>query len=176
MSQGIRVMPEEILRQSTGSGRDEATADAIDRGFWNRRNPSRWLILCGVSLIAAIVVGTAMMVGHFRERALDHSKRELQNAVLLLARHFDQRFEDFRIIQEDLIGYMQSGGVDTSEHYGRRMSSPDIHLMLKAKIGGLSYVGGGNLFDSEGALINSSSAWPVPDTNVSDRAYLKAIK
>lgn len=72
---------------------------------------------------------------------------------------------------------MQSGGIDTSEHhYGRRMSSPDIHLMLKAKIGALSYVGGVNLFDSEGALINSSSAWPVPDVNVSDRAYFKTFK
>jgi hypothetical protein len=40
------MIPEEILRQSTGSGRDEATADAIDRGFGEIR---RWLILCGVS-------------------------------------------------------------------------------------------------------------------------------
>ena len=44
----------------------------------------------------------------------------------------------------------------TGEHYRRRMSNPDIHLMLKAKIGALSYVGGINLFDSDGALINSS--------------------
>ncbi|MEA2823229.1 MAG: hypothetical protein QOJ86_5233, partial [Bradyrhizobium sp.] len=28
-----------------------------------RRSPIHWLILCGVLLIAAIVVGTAMMVG-----------------------------------------------------------------------------------------------------------------
>jgi hypothetical protein len=40
----------------------------------------------------------------------------------------------------------------------------------------LSYVGGVNLFDSEGVLINSSKAWPVPSVNVADRAYFKAFK
>ena len=133
------------------------TADTIKHRSSIRLDPVRWLILCGVLLVAGIAIGTAAMIDNFREHALDNSKRELENAVLLLARHFDQQLEDFGAIQEDLIAYMQSGGIDTREHYGRRMSTPDIHLMLKAKIGALSYVGGVNLFDSEGVLINSSS-------------------
>ena len=139
-------------------------------------NPIRWLILGGGLLIAAITIGTTIMVGHFRERALDSSKRELENTVLLLARHFDQQLADFGAIQEDLVAYIQSAGIDSSEHYKRRMSSPDIHLMLRAKIGALSYIGGVNLFDSEGTLINSSGVWPVPAINVADRAYFKAFK
>ena len=139
-------------------------------------NPIRWVILGGVLLIAAIAIGTTVMIGNFRERALNNSERELENTVLLLARHFDQQLGDFGAIQEDLVAYIQSAGLDTSEHYKRRMSSPDIHLMLKAKIGALSYIGGINLFDSDGALINSSSTWPVPVVNVSDRAYFKTFK
>ena len=165
-----------LLGHSSGSGRDRTTADAIAYQSGIQRDPIRWLALCGVLLIAAIVIGTAMMVANFRERALDNSKRELENTVLLLARHFDQQFEDFGAIQEDLIAYMHSGEIDTSEHYSRRMSSPDIHLMLKAEIGALPYVGGVNLFDSDGALINSSGAWPVPAVNVADRAYFRAFK
>jgi diguanylate cyclase (GGDEF)-like protein len=95
---------------------------------------------------------------------------------LLLARHFDQQLEDFGAIQEDLAGYVQSSGIDDSEHYRRRMSSPDIHLMLKSKIGALSYVGAVNLFDADGVLINSSSLWPVPAINVADRDYFKTFK
>jgi hypothetical protein len=34
------------------------------------------------------------MAGNFRERALHNSERELENTVLLLARHFDQQLED----------------------------------------------------------------------------------
>src|SRR5712664_2037875 len=118
-------------------------------------NPIHWLILGGVFLIAAITIGTTIMAGNFRERALNSSKRELENTVLLLARHFDQQLEDFGAIQEDIAKYIQSAGVDTGD-YRRRMSNPDIHEMLKAKIGALSYVGGINLFDSDGALVNSS--------------------
>ena len=71
---------------------------------------------------------------------------------------------------------MQSAGIATSEHYKRQMSGRDIHVMLKAKIDALSYVGGINLFDADGVLINSSSAWPVPAVNVADRAYFKTFK
>src|SRR6266849_4399853 len=138
-------------------------------------NPISWLILGGVLLIAAITIGTTFMAGNFRERTLNSSKRELENTVLLLARHFEQQFEYFGAIQEDIAKYIQSAGVDTGD-YRRRMSNPDIHEMLKAKIGALSYVGGINLFDSDGALVNSSMIWPVPAINVADRAYFKSFK
>ena len=100
------------------------------------------------------------MAGNFRERALESSERELENTVLLLARHFDQQFQDLGAIQEDFVAYVKSAGIDTSEQYRRRLSGQDIHAMLKAKIGALSYVGGINLFDSDGALINSANVWP----------------
>jgi diguanylate cyclase (GGDEF)-like protein len=141
-----------------------------------RGSPIRWLIVGGAFVIAAITIGATIMAGNFRERALTSSERELENTVLLLARHFDQQLQDFGAIQEDLVAFVQSAGIDTSERYRRRMSSPDIHLMLKAKISALSYVGGINLFDSDGTLINSSSAWPAPAVNVADRAYFKAFK
>src|SRR3979490_1270631 len=111
-------------------------------------NPVRWLSLGGVLLIAAIAVGTMVMVGNFRERALDNTKRELENTVLLLSRHFNQQLEDLGTVQKDLVAYMQSSGVDSVEHYKRRMSGADIHLMLKARLGALSYVGGINIFDA----------------------------
>ena len=60
-----------------------------------RGGPIRWLIAGGAFLIAAIMIGTTIMAGNFRERALDNSKRELENTVLLLARHFDQQLDDF---------------------------------------------------------------------------------
>ena len=34
--------------------------------------------------------------------------------------------------------------------------------MLKLKLSAMSYVGGINIFDADGTLINSSSVWPVP--------------
>jgi len=139
-------------------------------------NPIRWLIAGGGLLIATIAISATVMVGNFRERALDNSKRELENTVLLLSRHFDQQLEDFGAVQDDLIAYMRANGIDSVDHFKRRMSSPDIHLMLRAKLSALSYVGSVNIFDSEGVLINSSSAWPVPAINVADRPYFKTFR
>src|SRR5947208_605095 len=112
-----------------------------------RGGPIRWLILGGILLIAAIAIGATVMAGNFRERALRNSARELENTVLLLARHFDQQLADFEVVQKDLIAFMRSNGIVTSENYKRRMSTQDIHLMLKSKIDALSYVGGINVFD-----------------------------
>ena len=141
-----------------------------------RGGPIRWLILGGMLLIAAIAIGATVMAGNFRERALHNSERELENTVLLLARHFDQQLEDFQVVQNDLIAFMRSNGVATTENYKPRMSSREIHLMLKSKLEALSYVGGINVFDADGVLINASSAWPVPSVSVADRAYFKTFK
>src|SRR5689334_14093485 len=99
-----------------------------------RGGPTRWLILGATPLLAAIAIGATIMAANSRERALRNSERELENTVLLLARHFDQQFEDFQVVQKDLIAFMRSGGIATVENYKRRMSGHDIHLMLKSKI------------------------------------------
>jgi len=141
-----------------------------------RGGPIRWLVFGGLSLIVAIAVGATIMAGKSRERSLQSSERELENTVMLLARHFDQQFHDLGAIQQDLAGFVKSANIDSSERFKRLMSSEDIHTMLKAKIGALSYVGGVNLFDADGNLINAASLWPVPNINVSDRPYFKTFR
>ena len=67
--------------------RGGASADTIDLGGGSssiRPIPTKWLILCGVLLIAAIAIATASIIDNFRERALKNSERELENAVLML--------------------------------------------------------------------------------------------
>src|SRR3954447_17925995 len=87
-----------------------------------RGGPIRWLILGGVLLIAAIAIGATIMASNFRERALRNSERELENTVLLLARHFDQQLEDFEVVQKDLITFVRFSLIATTEHFRRRMS------------------------------------------------------
>jgi diguanylate cyclase (GGDEF)-like protein len=141
-----------------------------------RPSPIRWLILCGVLLIASIVIGTAVMIDNFRERALSSSESELENTVLLLARHFDQQMEDLGIAETEVVAQIHTGGIASSEELRRRMSGFETHEMLKAKISGLSYVGTLNLFDADGAMINSSGTWPAASVNISNQSYFKALK
>ena len=48
--------------------------------------------------------------------------------------------------------------------------------MLKSKVAVLSYVGEVTIFDADGQLINSSGLWPLPEINVSQRAYFQTFK
>ena len=141
-----------------------------------RRGPILSLILCGGLLVAAIIVGTMMMVGEFRERALSNSERELENTVLLLTRHFDQQFEDSEIVANDVISRMQFSEIDSPETFRIWMSSYDAHLILKSKVNVLSYIGDVGIFDADGKLINSSAIWPLPAISIADRAYFKNFK
>jgi diguanylate cyclase (GGDEF)-like protein len=169
-------MQEQPSRGSAGGRLGGLTAEpgqVMAIGSSVRRNPIHWLVVCGVLLIAFIVIGTAVMVGNFRERALSSSERELENTVLLLARHFDQQLEDAGVIQNSLVEYVYSAGIATPEDYRRQMSGRDVHLMLKARLSAMSYVGAVNLFDSNGRIINASGVWPLPDVSVADRAYFR---
>src|ERR1700712_5130444 len=158
-----------MLRRTTAIGSRRIAASV-------RRDPVLWLILCGCMLVAAIIIGTAVMVAEFRERALGNRERELQNAVLLLTRHFDQQFEDSDLIARDLISKMQLSEMTSPEMFRSRMSTFDAHQMLKSKVSVLSYMGDVNIFDSDGQLINSSGIWPLPAVNIDDRPYFKRLK
>ncbi|MEZ2146822.1 EAL domain-containing protein [Bradyrhizobium sp. DN5] len=147
----------------------------FDQAF-ARSGPIRWLVVGGTLLIAAIAVGATLMAQNFRERALRNSGRELENTVLMLAHHFDQQLQDFAVIQKDFVDHVRATGINNVEDYRKRLSGQDIHRMLRSKIEALPYMGGVNVIDAEGNLVNSSTAWPAPNLNVADRAYFRTFK
>src|ERR1700742_119253 len=153
------------------------TASApIDARIFGRGGPIRWLVVGGLLLIAAITIGTTIMAGNFRERALVASERQLENNVLLMARHFDQQLEDFMGIQRDVVAQIERSGVAAPEAFRAMMSTAEWHDMLKLRLRAYTDVAGVNIFDADGALINSSENWPVPNVRVDDRNFFTAFK
>jgi diguanylate cyclase (GGDEF)-like protein len=137
--------------------------------------PIRWLIAGGAFLIAAIAIGTTIMVDNFRERALSSNERELENTVLLLARHFDQQLEDFTVSLKDIAGQIHSDGM-TPEIFRGQLATLEWHETLRKKVGAYSDIAGINVFDAGGTLINSSEVWPVADVKIDDRGFFRAFK
>ncbi|WP_026202191.1 EAL domain-containing protein [Bradyrhizobium sp. WSM2793] len=141
-----------------------------------RRGPVLWLILCGVLLVAGIFGVTAVAVGEFRERTLANRERELENTVQLIARHFDQQFEDSDVVAADLIGQMSLTEITSPTMFRERMSGAAANQMLRSKISSVSYLGDIAIYDADGELINWSRAQPLPKINVSSRAYFQTFK
>jgi len=139
------------------------------------RGPVLWLTVCGALLVTAIFIGTTMMIGEFRERALVNSERELENTVLLLSRHFDQQFEDSDIIASDILEKLDLPAITSPEQFKATMSTPDTHQILKAK--GVSFLGMITLFDADGKVITWSSDAPPPARlDISRRDYFRSFK
>ncbi|WP_441239131.1 EAL domain-containing protein [Bradyrhizobium sp. 930_D9_N1_4] len=141
-----------------------------------RRGPVLWLTLCGVLLVAGIFTVTAMAVGEFRERTLSNRERELENTVQLIARHFDQQFEDSDVVAADLIGQMNLPAITSPTMFRERMSGPAANEMLRSKISSVSYLGDIAIYDADGELINWSRSQPLPKINVAARAYFQTFK
>jgi diguanylate cyclase (GGDEF)-like protein len=129
-----------------------------------------------VTLIAAIVIGTAIMVGNLRERALLESERELKNTALILAEQIDRTFQGIDLVQSSVLERIQSLGIASSEDYTRRMSGEDVHQMLKASTSGLVQIYAISLINADGRLINFSRFWPGPEISVADRGFFNALK
>ena len=156
-------MPEKMPKAA--SGRHEGLDTA------NQRNPLNLLILGGVLLIVAIAIGTSFTIVSFRQRALSNSERELQNTVLLLARHFDRELDNLDAVQKDFVRRTRQSGIRTPDAFNRQMSGEDAHLALQTLVSASPATTRISVFDSKGQLINSSVSWPIPNINVSDRAY-----
>jgi diguanylate cyclase (GGDEF)-like protein len=152
----------------------DATASFDLKAFLSSA-PIRWLVAGGVFLIAAIAIGTTIMVDNFRERALNSNERELENTVLLLARRFDQQLEDFTVVLKDIAAQIHSDGM-TPEIFRGQLATLEWHEILRTKVGAYADIAGINVFDASGTLVNSSEIWPVPDVKIDDRASFRAFK
>jgi diguanylate cyclase (GGDEF)-like protein/PAS domain S-box-containing protein len=148
----------------------------IDMKGSARGGPIGWLIGGGLMLIAAIAIGTTIMAGNFRERALQSAERQLENTVLLMARHFDQQLEDFMSIQREIVAQIEASRIPTPDAFRTQLSSADWHNLLRMRLRAFTDVAGVNIFDSNGVLINSSENWPVPNVRIADRNFFKAFK
>jgi methyl-accepting chemotaxis protein len=133
-------------------------------------------VVCGLFLVVAIAVGSAFILSNLRQRALADNERELTNLVSVLAEQTDRAVQAVELIQSSLIERMQALGIASAEDYERQMSGYDVHLMLKDKVSGWPHIGSITLINSRGKLFNFSRSWPLPDIDVTDREFYKALK
>src|SRR5262245_9628673 len=144
----MRRLLESMTGWLTATEESRAEASTVLRG------PLPWLLLCGALLAAAILAGTAYMIGEFRERALANRERELENTVLLLTRHFDQQVQDSDLIAHNIIAQLGIAQITSPEDLRRKISGIEMHELLRSQVGVLSHIGDLNFFDADGKLVN----------------------
>ena len=160
-----------------GSGSKPFSPGRADPSPVAGRRPNLiWILLSGLVLIAGIVGGTAAMIDSFRNRTIANTGTNLENTTLLIARHFDQQFDDLVDAQARLAKRLAIAEIASYEDYKRRLSTPAVHELLAGEISDTFDTSDVFLYDSDGQTINTSQAGPLPNINITDRNYFQAFK
>ena len=141
--------------------------------------PSRLLsalVIIPLALICTIVGTNLIFLGNLRENTLQTAEANLGRYSLTLAENADRSFKSLDLVLSSVGDYLARKGVTDGASYRRLTSDQETHFLLKEKIAGLPQVDAVTMIDADGRLINFSRYWPIPEVNVSDRDYFKALK
>jgi hypothetical protein len=134
-------------------------------------------VVLGAILVIACTAGTNIIVlSNLREDALRNAEADLERHTLLLAEQAEQSFQSLDLVLSRVGDYLGGKGINDGESFHRIVSDHDTHLFLRDKITGLAQVEAVSLADANGNLLNFSRYWPVPNINLSDRQFYKALK
>ncbi|MGJ4892587.1 ATP-binding protein [Bradyrhizobium sp. HKCCYLR20261] len=127
-------------------------------------------------LICVIAGSNLFFLSNLRENALQHAEEDLSRHSLTLAENADRSVKSVDLVLTSVRDYLARGGAIDAVAYHKIASDYQTHLLLKEKIAGLPQIDAVTLIDAQGKLLNFSRYWPIPDVNISDRDYFKALK
>jgi signal transduction histidine kinase/DNA-binding response OmpR family regulator len=134
------------------------------------------LVLITLALIGTIAGTNMFALSNLKESTLRAAEADLNRYSLTLAENASRSFKSLDLILSSLGDYLMREGAVDAASYRRLASDPKIHLLLKEKFAGLLEIDAVILIDANGKLVNFSRYWPIPDVNVADRDYFKALK
>jgi signal transduction histidine kinase/DNA-binding LytR/AlgR family response regulator len=134
--------------------------------------------LCAITLalICTIVGSNLIFLGNLRESTLQTAEANLARYSLTLAENADRSFKSLDLVLSSVGDYLARKNVTDGASYRRLISDQETHFLLKEKIAGLPQIDAVTMIDADGKLINFSRYWPIPDVDISDRDYFKALK
>ena len=141
-----------------------------------RHAPLRVLCAGTVLLILLLLVTNAAVVLHLRESELVAAENQLKTLSLTLAEQADRAFQSVELVVTSVANGVAGKGVTDGTSFAQNMAGFDTHRILKEKISGIPQLNAITVISSEGKLVNFSRSWPIPEVDVSDRDYFRALK
>src|SRR5689334_10136695 len=129
-----------------------------------------------LALICTIAATNLFFLGNLRESSLLTAESNLARYSLTLAENADRSFKSVDLVLSSVADYAIRKGAVDDETYRAAVSDRETHFLLREKIAGLPQIDALTFIDSRGRLLNFSRYWPIPDVNVSDRDYFKALQ
>jgi signal transduction histidine kinase len=139
-------------------------------------SPSRLLPLFGGLLVAAVLGTAGLLIWDLREKTLTKAEQDLSALSLILASEASRSFESLDLVIQSVIDQHRIAEIDSAEEFNRLLGSRDVHIELQEKIGGAPQINAIGFINAEGHLLNTSRYYPIPDIDLSDRTYVRAVR
>ncbi len=135
-----------------------------------------WLLYACTCLVIAILIGADLTVSlNLRESTLRNNAANLHNISLALAEQADRAVQGVDLVLSNMAAFVVAEGADDAVAFPRKMAAQRVHELLREKLVGLPYINAVTMIDADGNLVNFSRYWPIPQVNVADRDYFKAM-
>jgi diguanylate cyclase (GGDEF)-like protein/PAS domain S-box-containing protein len=134
----------------------------------------RTLVTCTALVIAAIVGANAFVLALLHQSTL----RDVQNDLLRQSVDLSELVERTLQSVDLVLGSVaeKASALAPTEDDKLALTGEDFHVFLKEKLSGLPQIHALGIIDADGQRLNFSQYWPVPDHDLSFRAYFKALK
>ncbi len=129
-----------------------------------------------LALICIIAGSNLFFFTNLRDATLRQAGEDLARHSLTLAENADRSFKSVDLVLSSVGEYLARRGAADNASYHLVASDHATHQLLSEKIAGLPQLDAVTLIDAQGKLINFSRYWPIPDVNIADRDYFKALK
>jgi diguanylate cyclase (GGDEF)-like protein len=140
------------------------------------RKTFRLLNSVGIGLISLFVLAIGLTIWALRVDAIRDAHNDTGNIAVVLGGQIARSIQSVDIVLSDIRDQSIEVRTEAPEQRDQRMRTHDFYELLKAHLGRLPQADIIALIDKDGRVINSTSQWPPPSTDVADRDYFQHLK
>ena len=137
--------------------------------------PLRSLAVSGALFAAVLALVASLLARDLYRGAIHDTERELTSLATVLAEGADRALQSIELVQDAVADDIMDPSVRTEADFVRRASTFAVHDRLKTRSAALPQANAVTVVDDRGRLLNFSRRWPIPDVDLSDRDYFKAL-
>ena len=142
-------------------------------GFFRAR---RRIYLVGIALIAITVAAAAITIRDLREQAIEGYQRDITNIGVLLVEQMSRSLQAVDLVIRETRERASAAGANTPQKFTSLLGTEDFHRFLQDELKSLPQASAIVLVNAEGKVVNFSRRWPIPDIDISDRDFFRALR
>jgi len=146
-------------------------------GAWCRLSPaSRQLLMLGAASTVLAVAVFGVMIWKLRVTTLEDSRENIKTLSIAIGEQTSRLMRGADGVLQELSRHIVAHPIQTPADFKAALSGFDMFESLRDDATRLPQVRAIIVVAADGTMVNTSSDWPVPPANLSDRDYLNYFR